>query len=329
MAVGESKFTTIFQELLIQMFKRNKFNFIFLLTLIGIFATFAAAQNTITYVAANSGNDANTCIGNSPCQTIAKAMSVTVSGGRVVLTQNGSYEPVTVDRPLTIAAADGVHATIVTDNVTNIGVSISGLLLSDVVTVKNLHFTGGLFSFGIYAAKGGVVNVDNCEFNGLMQGVTMDIGRGVYIHNSTFRNNGRGVLVTGGRGEVTKVVIDSSTFESNQFGANFVNKVNAAIRNSTFSNHSTNGIAAKSNDITLFGEMLIDNCQIFQNVIGVNVSIEGRGSEVARLSRSTFTNNTSNAVYSGAATTVYSMGDNVFAGNLVDVAGVLVPLAAK
>ena len=149
----------------------------------------------------------------------------------------------------------------------------------------------------------------------------MTVGRGVFVHNSSFRNNGQGIDVTGASGEATRVTVDSSSFESNNFGVYLTNKVNGVIRNSIITNNATTGISATSKDPTLLGQLLVDNCQVHQNPVGIGVSVGGRGGQILRRSRSTITDSSIGGVSATAATGVYSLGDNVFGVNSQDVIG--------
>ncbi len=308
------------------MFRNYKFIFSFIFTL--VFAAAVNAQNTESYVAANSGSDANTCTAISPCQTITKAVSVTNSKGKIVLTQNGVYVPAVIDKPLTVTAAEGINATIRTNNVGIDNLKISNLFVTDIVTIRNIHFVG-VYSSGI-SSNSGYLSVDNCTFSGLAHGITKDGGRGLFVHNSTFRNNFRGIFVQYGT-ELIQVTIDSSIFEFNNTGFESVDFVRSTVSNSVFTSNEFRGIQVTSPiGMGSKGELFVDNCQINQNLLGIFVKGTGRGEEVVRLSRSNFIDNFQSGVKMTLATTVYSLGNNVFAGNASDVSGgVLTPLAAK
>ena len=298
--------------------KTNLFSFLF--TVI-TFAAAANAQNATTYVAPNSGSDLNTCVATSQCQTVQKALSVTNAGGAVILTQNANYETFSVDKRVTIAGADGIHATVTTDNANFDGAFVSNLTAQDTVVFRNIHFVGLANQAGIVVTQNGMIAIENCSFTGLGSGIAMSAGRAIFIHNSTFRNNGTGIDITGAGPEATRVTIDSSAFESNQYGVRLTNKINAVIRNSTVTNSSIIGIWATSKEMALPGELLIDNCQVHQNPVGISAAVTGRGSQLVRLSRSTITDSATAGVSLTAATTLYTLGDNVFGGNFNDVVG--------
>lgn len=305
---------------------KNISKFILIIAAVTSLTVFSAmAQNVETFVAANTGNDANTCLASSPCLTITKAISVTDPKGKIVLTQNGVYQPAKIDKPLTITAAEGINATI-TSKANIIDLEISNLFVTDMVTVRNIHFDG---TDGI-RSDSGYLSVDNCTFNVSSQGIIKDGGRGLFVHNSTFRNNFRGIFVQSGN-ELIQVTIDSSIFEFNNIGFESIDLVRSTISNSVFTSNAFRGIKVTAPiGLGSKGELFLDNCQINQNLLGIMVKGAGRGEEIVRLSRSTFIDNSQAGVQMTAATTVYSLGNNVFAGNSADISGgVLTPLAAK
>jgi Periplasmic copper-binding protein (NosD) len=293
--------------------------------IIGLTACSAIAQNVETFVAANSGNDANACTAISPCQTIAKAISVTDPKGKIVLTQNGVYQPAAIDKPLTITAAEGIDATI-RNNINIPDLEIANLFVTDTVSISNINFAG---PNGIWSHSG-YLSVDNCTFSVSGQGITKDGGRGLFVHNSTFRNNFRGIFVQSGN-ELIQVTVDSSIFEVNNTGFETVDLVRSTVSNSVFASNQFRGIQVTSPiGMGSKGELFLDNCQINQNLLGIMVKGTGRGEEVVRLSRSNFIDNFQSGLQMTLATTVYSLGNNVFGGNATDVSGgVLTPLAAK
>jgi hypothetical protein len=303
--------------------------FVFLFTTL-VFAATANAQNASTYVAVNSGSDANSCTATSQCQTIAKAVSVTDPKGKVVLTQNGVYDSATIDRPLLVTAAEGINATITNITPGGAGLNTSNLFVTDIVTIRNIHFTGYGGSYGVLSGAG-YLNIDNCTFNGFSVGIWITGGRGLFVHNSTFRDNFRGIFIQpAANAETIQVMVESSIFELNNTGFESVEKVRSVIGTTVFSGNAFRGIQVTSPIGAGYkGEITLDNCQLSQNLVGMFVRVTGRGDQIARLSRSTITNNFQAGIQMTAATTVYTLGNNVITGNLTDISGgVLTPLAA-
>ena len=318
-----------FQEKSIQMFNSIRLIFISIFTVIS-FASIVSAQNYISYVA-ESGVDVNTCVAASPCRTIDKALSLTQPGGKVILAENGYYQPTFIGISVTITAAEGVEATIVASALPGSSLALGPNLLStDTVTFRNLHFVGDGDQYGLYLLKAGVVNVDNCTFDNLAIGIASDSSSQLFIHNSTFRNNKTGVRVSGPSEAVARITVDSSTFESNYIGIMVDGRAYATVRNTIVANSSYRGIWERSYNHNQNAELLLDNCQLNHNFVGLWVQAVDRGAPIARLSRSTITNNRTSGLLMTANTTVYSLGNNVFAGNFPDISGgVLTALAPK
>ncbi len=67
-----------------------------------------------TFVSATSaGVDTNPCTTAAPCRTLAHALTLTTPGGEIQVLDSGGYGGLTIDRPITIAASEGVYAGVV------------------------------------------------------------------------------------------------------------------------------------------------------------------------------------------------------------------------
>jgi hypothetical protein len=301
------------------------------LLLVFPFALTANAQTTRTYVA-NSGNDGNQCTASAPCQTITKALSVVDAGGEVIITENGDYDKFFTNKSVTVTAAPGVNAGIVS----NANNAIFAVLTStDSLTLRNLNLkaVGDLTnSIGIYNSHAGTLNIDGCSITGFETGVLTTNGPGqVFIHDTVVRNNVFGISLIGPQTEgLLRVVIDHCRLEANDTGVAVGAKVIATIENSVIANHTSRGIHVRSTFANLRAEALVDNCQISNNTLGLVASTTNGGFSVVRLTRSTINSNVLNGVQIGANSTVYSLQNNTIAGNLVDVnGGQLTPLQVK
>lgn len=316
------------------MSKNNTKLFFFILTLLAL-ADAARAQATRVYVAANSGSDANQCVSAAPCKTVAKALTIVDAGGEIILAETGDYDSFFVAKPVTVAAADGVNASIVSSSG---GAAIyvgSALQPTDTVSIRRLHIVGAgtpQSSDGIYNSRAGTLNIDDCVFTGLNNALTMsNVAGQLFVHDTTIRGSLFGIGVIGPQGEgVLKATIDNCNLESDDTGVFLTGKVSANVRNSIMANNASRGLQIRSNALRVLTEATVENCQFNHNTAGILVGATNNGVAVLRLSRSVVTDNLLSGVSIGAGGTAYSLGNNLFAGNAPDVnGGALTPLQAK
>ena len=186
-----------------------------------------------------TGDDSNTsanCSPAAPCRTLAAALSVTDSGGEIVVLTSGGYGPATINNPVIISAI-GVDASITqatfgqtaitintTGNVTVIGLNLHGdgvgtfgvkvdqvgfLRLFDML-IENFTFDGVDFpvpgNLEIYASS-----INDNQNAGLR---VFNAAANAYVRNSSFSNDNDGVVVTSG----LATVADSSAEYNGAFG---------------------------------------------------------------------------------------------------------------
>gem|GEM_PF-2486389 len=307
----------------------NKSKLLIVSLTILIFTALSAFASPRVYVAA-SGSDANfiCALPTLPCRTISKALLFVDEGGEVIITESGDYEPFSIFRSVTVAAAPGVNAGIISSGSST--VAIGQEVPVDTVTIRNLNFINisGSGGQGIYDIAATNLYVDDCTFTGFSTGITVSgnkLGK-LTVRNSTFRHNGGGIgindlLVAG----TFNVLIDNCTFEHSKIGVYLGAKAYASIRNSVFSDNSQYGIEV----ISLKGvrtEAVIDNCMLTRNNGGIGLF---GGASIARLMRSTITQNIATGISMDLNATVYSFQNNAINGNLTDVSGSLTPVSLK
>jgi hypothetical protein len=245
-------------------------------------APLAEAGTTRTFVS-TTGNDANVsvnCSASANCRTFAAALSVTNTGGEVVVLSSGGYGPATISQPVVITA-DSVVASIsvttsgangltidTTGNVTLTGLGLhgeatgnDGVLVSQVGILRlyNLwieNFTND----GIEFSSSGDVAVYNSAINdNATDGVEVDSGN-AYVHGTTFDHNFQGVLAHG-TGKVT-VADSSAQYNSIAF---------AAIQGVLILNNDR----AILNNTGLFtfggGTLYFSNCLVAENEVAYNI----------------------------------------------------------
>src|SRR5438552_14419467 len=114
---------------------RSLVTIVFLLCL----APAALASNTRSAVSVN-GSDANPCTPASPCRSFGAAMAQTNPGGEIIALDTAGYGAFTIDRPITVSGAPGIHAALTIT--TGVGISIN-VSSGDRVVLRNLVLLSG------------------------------------------------------------------------------------------------------------------------------------------------------------------------------------------
>jgi hypothetical protein len=75
------------------------------------FVSTARADGARSYISP-SGSDNRPCSRNQPCRTFDGAMAKTDAGGEIVAMETGTYDPATITKSITLAAAPGADVSI-------------------------------------------------------------------------------------------------------------------------------------------------------------------------------------------------------------------------
>jgi hypothetical protein len=248
--------------------------------------------STRTFVSVD-GLDANPCSATSPCRTLSHAISLTTPGGEIQVLDSGGYGGLTIDRPITIAASEGVYAGVTVSSGDGITVNPgpSGPVILRGLTINS---TGG--NRGIVQQSGTALHVEDCVISNFgvdgihaMPATTSSL----YLRNSELRGNQVGVSVgTTVSGSYT-VQIDRSTFAKNaQAGLDIATTgrgASGAIRNTVFTG---NGYGV-----------------IMRPLAGTTAKLE--------LRKTTFDTNTVTGLFVGSAgsTTMANVASSTFSSN--------------
>ena len=221
------------------MSKQSRITHAFVLSAMALACSISAQAGATRTFVSTIGNDANTSVNCSPsanCRTFAAALSVTNSGGEIVVLTSGGYGPATISQPVIITAtgidasisvttSGGAGLTINTPgNVTLIGLNLHGeatgqdgvlvqrvgflrlynmLIENFVSTAVNFQVSGNLAIYGSRITDG---NTDGLFVN--------NASANVYVQDTSFDHIDGAVAVNVGAGHVT--VADSSA-EYNNF----------------------------------------------------------------------------------------------------------------
>ncbi len=255
------------------------------------------------------GSDANPCTRARPCRTFQRAFSRTATGGEVVALDSSDYDPVTVDRSVSLVAPPGVEANIVASS--GRAITVDGGP-DDIVTIRGLTLTSlaapGNGSSGIGYGSGGTLFVQDTTVTGFDIGLdavpiasaSISVDDSLFSHDLTaallFEGDTKGHLHT---------TIDHTRFEDGANGVGVSQLSTAVLRDSVVTGFTNAGVAA------FVGTSVIDveNSLVTHSVFGV--AAEDRGT--ARVSQTTIKENSV-----GVFGNVLSFGNNRLSQNASD-----------
>ena len=285
------------------------------LVIIAFFAASAFAQNYRSAVSVN-GSDLNTCTTVSPCRSFGAAIAATGAGGEVIALDSAGYGPFTIDRPMTVSGAPGVHAAI---SVTSgMGINILGASGGNNVVIRNLVLIGNGGTIGIEVAALAQVRVLGCVVRGFSS-VGIDSNGGLLVDRTAVIDNpGSGIGVRMANGfplGIAHATVTNSTIQGNSSGVVVLEYMAVLIRNSIITDNTIGASAISTTDGTN-SDLTLESCTIAHNTgAGVQASAIG-ANNLARvyLSQNVIAYNQQGvqAVSNGA---VYSFANNRFVGN--------------
>jgi uncharacterized Zn-binding protein involved in type VI secretion len=240
----------------------------------------AHAQNFHSWVS-HSGNDANTCIDTSPCQTFVRALARTSSGGEISCLDSGSFGQintvtitisVTIDCNGTLAAPTGDTD----EECSVIIINAPGAT----VTLRNLDLNGVSgcepgSSGGITIQAAAAVNIENCVIENFNQHGVDDVRTSgatrLAVRNTVVRNNtGAGILLVAAA--KNSVVLENVQLVGNAYGVGAASGNNAVVSRSVISQNSVAGVYTDPG-----ATVMLDNSVISHNA---NYGIQANGTVV-------------------------------------------------
>ncbi|HEX8501566.1 MAG TPA: right-handed parallel beta-helix repeat-containing protein [Pyrinomonadaceae bacterium] len=301
---------------------RVLFRFFVLLTFVLTLSAVAHAQASRTWVS-GVGDDVNPCSRTAPCKTFAGAISKTAVNGEIDALDPGGFGTVTITKSITIDGA-GTHASILNAGIG--GVTVNYDLFTAVgeirktVRLRNLSLNGfdtgtsGVRIVGGAASAGSEVFVENCvidgNYAGTGRGISDERGGGgeLFVTGTTVRNMlGTGIVVIPANNGATRLdaAISDVRVENCAYGIVASSGARISVSDSVVSGNTNHAIGVEGP----FGasEMHVASTRISGNGTGISQAFGG----TVRLSDCDVVFNTVN----GATGTVFSYGNNRFAGN--------------
>ncbi|MBI3150338.1 MAG: right-handed parallel beta-helix repeat-containing protein [Betaproteobacteria bacterium] len=260
--------------------------------LLSFSAAFSAYAAQRTFVA-TSGNDANTasnCSNTAPCRGFTAALTVTDTGGEIIVLTSGGYGPVTINKSVSIIAPEGIYAGISVFSGDGITIATPGVAV--VLRGLSINRLGGS-GYGIVMTAGDSLIVQNCTIsNFTLDGLYISTSARVRLLETLMRGNSRGAYMSGG----ATVLVSGSRFldgtaqglYASASGAGVVTKVE--VSRSEASSNGLDGFYAYASATGRI-ELNVKDSIAARNSHGV-YAIASTGTALARVSNSLISGNT-------------------------------------
>ena len=285
-----------------------------LLTCLSIVST-ARADGARSYISP-TGSDNRPCTRNQPCRNFDAALTKTDAGGEIVALESGAYEPTTITKAITLAAAPGADVAIRATSGNAVTITAN---IGDTVVLRGLRLTGpGKNTAGTNGVFVDIVSPNCCIAVHLENSIVSDFDKGVQIDlgvastlmvsDTVFRSNKTGVSFSVGGTESQGASITRSRFERNEVGL-FVHTGNSVtVSNSAMHGNGTGVQADPGGKVDVFDSTITKN----------GTGVKSSGGFIRLASCSVTGNGHGISTDNG---TVASMGNNMIINNDVDVAG--------
>ena len=296
--------------------------FFALLTAALALANNVLAQNNRSAVSI-TGVDTATCTVPDPCRTFGMALSVTNSGGEIIVLSSGGYGAFTINKPVSVIAPRGVHASIAPASGDAIAINAGA---SDVVILRGLRLVGLGAYEGIRANSVGTLHIESCIFS-RFQGPAIDVpgvSMQLLVLDTIARDNGNGVndggglWLAGNPSGKAFATVDGCEFRNNGHSATFYaagiiisNNADVTVRRSVLVANF------RGAQVGVDGRLALENCTVSENAIGLLANGVGSPTPRAtiRVSNCVMTHNTQLAIEVLPGGQVLSRGNNTVADN--------------
>jgi len=296
-----------------------------------------AVQRTFVSTAGSDSNTASNCSNTAPCRGFAAALTVTDSGGEIIVKDSGGYGPVTIAQSVSIIAPEGVYAgisvllgngiTIATAGVNVVlrGLSINGLGGSEGVymnnglelSVESCHVSNFPTS-ALHVAAAATVRVLRSVFIDNDSGIRLEAGVRASVEDTQIFGGGIGVWANSSGPVVTRVAFSRSSVRfatlhgvlarADSGGTSLV-----SITRSVASNNGSVGYYAYSDAATV--RLKVKDSEASENNIGVDVASVSGGIASGSIANSLFASNASIGINAtGGGVTLTATGNTVTNG---------------
>jgi hypothetical protein len=296
------------------------------LVALSTFASFAQAQVVRTFVS-SEGKDSNSCDSlDKPCRNIAAAVSKVHAGGEVVILDSGNYQPLVINKAVSIVAAPDAHPGMSVSSGAGISVNAGP---GDTVLIHGLRIISQGGARGILFNSGKALQVESCEISGFTplptdcctDGILVNTASALVVKDTTLRSNFNGIRIFSSIG----TLIEGSRIEDNTNGLWAEEAARVTISGSIVAGNGS-GITSFINTgspTTTPAEINVENCRVVGNFQGIHST--GKPGEnttiltLIRVSNTTVTGNLQGlAVGTAGSGRLFSRGNNTVEGNNTD-----------
>jgi hypothetical protein len=171
---------------------------------------------------AKTGADVGNCSFSAPCQSLNFAYNAVLPGGEITIIDNAGYEPLTINKALTITGPTGLEAGIAVPS-GGIGITVNAGP-ADAVSLNGLVINGaGIGAWGIVFNSGALLVIENCVARNLTSsGMALQPAAParIAVSNTLVANNGvHGIyLQPHGTGTVSAVFKRVEAYSNGQEG---------------------------------------------------------------------------------------------------------------
>jgi len=271
---------------------------------------FGARAVTRTYVS-TLGNDANTasnCSSSAPCRGINAALTVTDSGGEIILLTSGGYGTTTINKSVSITAPEGVYGGI--SVLSGDGITIATPAIEVVLRGLTINGQGG--TNGVVISSNSSLVVENCTVSNFPGGTGIDASASARLRvlDSVLIKNSTGIKISdGARALVTGTRLLDSGGDGLLVMASGASAVASAevVRTEAVGGYAGFEAYGTSGG---YATLYVKDSSTTKNTIGVAATSSG-GTAKLGLNDSLIANNSSGVYATGSGAKIIASGNRV------------------
>ncbi|MBI3150398.1 MAG: hypothetical protein HYZ17_17980 [Betaproteobacteria bacterium] len=305
-----------------------------------------AAQRTFVSTSGSDANTASNCSNTLPCRGFTAALTVTDSGGEIIVLSSGGYGPVTIDKSVSIIAPDGVYAGIsvfsgngITIATAGVNVVLRGLSVNRLGGTGNgvhmtdgaslavrdctlTNFSGASGSTGLLVSGSVQVRLIDSLLQGNAYGATLINGPTVLVSGSRFLAGANGLYANSGRVHVSRSEVSGNTSRGFYVTVGTATQAEVNIKDSVASGNDR-GVLVTSNDGTGTALVTVSNSLISGNITA-GLQVSSIGAKLVASGNKVSHNGT--GLSQGSSGVLQSTGDNTVTDNTTNASGTITPL---